>query len=238
MEATRVVTETLVLLPGLLNDAALWARQIAGLSDLADDIRVPDLTRHETVREIAGAVLADVPGRFALAGLSMGGYVALEIVRQAPDRIERLALLDTSARADDDAQRRRRAGLIQLADMGRFKGVTPRLLPMLVHPSRLDDPTVTGPILEMAARVGRDGFIRQQKAILSRTDSRDLLAAVHCPTLVVCGRQDQLTPLALSEEMAAAIPGAELEIVEECGHLPALERPEATTDLLRRWLES
>ncbi len=227
-----------MLLPGLLNDADLWRHQIDGLSDAVGDIRVPDLSRHETVRDLAASILAEAPERFALAGLSMGGYVALEMFRQAPDRVDRLALLDTSARADDDDQRRRRTGLIELADMGRFKGVTPRLLPMLVHTSRLDDPSVTGPIFEMAARIGRDGFIRQQKAILSRQDSRDLLSTVTCPTLIACGREDLLTPPALSEEMAAAVPAARLEIVEECGHLPALERPERTTAMLRRWLEA
>lgn len=229
--------DALVLLPGLLNDAALWTHQVQGLSELVDDIRIPDLSRHETMRETAAAVLAEAPERFALAGLSMGGYVALEILRQAPERVERLALLDTSARADSEEQRRRRTGLIQLADMGRFKGVTPRLLPLLVHPSRLDDQSVTGPIFEMAARIGRDGFIRQQKAILSRSGSLDLLPGIAVPTLVACGRQDQLTPLELAEEIAEAVPGATLEVVEECGHLPALERPQATTRLLRRWLE-
>lgn len=229
--------DTLVLLPGLLNDAALWNHQLGNLADLADRILVPDITRHDDMRDIAAAVLAETPDRFALAGLSMGGYVALEIMRRAPERVERLALLDTSARADSDEQRRRRTGLIQLADMGRFKGVTPRLLPMLVHPDRLGDAGVTGPIFEMAARVGRDGFIRQQKAILSRDDSRDLLPAIGCPALIVCGRQDQLTPVELSQEMAAAIPGATLQIVEDCGHLPALEHPALTTALLRRWLE-
>lgn len=230
--------DTLILLPGLLNDAALWTHQIAGVSDLVDDIQVPDLTRHDSVREMATAILADAPDRFALAGLSMGGYVALEMLRQAPHRVERLALIDTSARGDTEDQRRRRTGLIQLADMGKFKGVTPRLLPMLVHPSRLEDPEVTGPIFQMAARVGRDGFIRQQKAILSRSDSLDLLPGIACPTVVACGRQDQLTPLAMSEEMAAAIPGASLTVIDECGHLPALEHPERTTELMRRWLEA
>jgi pimeloyl-ACP methyl ester carboxylesterase len=230
--------DTLVLLPGLLNDSALWTHQLAHLDELVDRIVVPDITRHDDIGVIADAVLSEVDGPFALAGLSMGGYVALEVMRRAGDRVERLALLDTSARADSEEQRRRRTGLIQLADMGRFKGVTPRLLPMLVHPDRLEDPAVTGPIFEMAARVGRDGFIRQQRAILSRGDSRDLLPAVDCPTLVVCGRQDQLTPLHLSEEMAAGIPGAVLEVVEDCGHLPALEHPERTTDLMRRWLEA
>jgi len=230
------VPDALVLLPGLLNDAALWSHQIDGLSDLLDDVQVPDLSRHESMADIAAAVLAEAPGRFALAGLSMGGYVALEIMRRAPERVERLALLDTSARADSDVQRRRRTGLIQLADMGKFKGVTPRLLPLLVHPSRLEDVTVTRPIFEMAARIGRDGFIRQQKAILSRADSLELLGGIAVPTLVACGREDQLTPLELSQEMATAIPGATLEIVDECGHLPALERPVQTTGLLRRWL--
>jgi pimeloyl-ACP methyl ester carboxylesterase len=230
------VSYTLVLLPGLLNDAALWTHQIAGLSDLVDDIQVPDLTQHEDVREIATTILETLPDRFALAGLSMGGYVALEIMRQARARVERLALIDTSARADSDEQRRRRTGLIQLADMGKFKGVTPRLLPMLVHPSRLEDPEVTGPIFQMAARIGRDGFIRQQKAILSRTDSLDLLPTIDCPTLIACGRQDQLTPLGLSEEMAATVPGAILTVIDECGHLPALEYPERTTEIMRRWL--
>lgn len=230
--------ETLVLLPGLLNDAALWRHQLEHLGDLAERILVPDLTRHDDMGAIAEATLAELPESFALAGLSMGGYVALEIVRRAPERVERLALLDTSARADSEDQRRRRTGLLQLADMGRFKGVTPRLLPMLVHPDRLEDPAVTVPIFEMAARVGRDGFIRQQRAILSRADSLDLLPTIACPTLVVCGRQDQLTPLHLSEEMAEAIPGAELRVVEACGHLPALEHPEETTELLRRWLEA
>ena len=230
--------DTLILLPGLLNDAALWSHQIAGVSDLVDDIQVHDLTRHDSVREIASAILADAPERFALAGLSMGGYVALEMLRQAPQRVERLALIDTSARGDSEEQRRRRTGLIKLADMGKLKGVTPRLLPMLVHTSRLEDPEVTGPIFEMAARVGRDGFIRQQKAILSRSDSLDLLPAIACPTLIACVRQDLLTPLALSEEMAAAIPGAGLTVIDECGHLPALEHPEQTTGLMRRWLEA
>ncbi len=230
--------ETLVLIPGLLNDAELWAKQVPVLDDLVDRIVIPDTTAHEDIRDIAAQVLAETEGELAVAGLSMGGYVALEILRQAPQRIERLALLDTSARQDSDDQRRRRTGLIELADKGRFKGVTPRLLPMLVHQSRLEDETVTRPIFDMAARIGKDGFIRQQKAILSRDDSRDLLAGVTVPTLVMCGRDDQLTPVALSEEMAAAIPHADLRIVETCGHLPALERPELCGEALRDWLEA
>lgn len=234
--ASPTTADTLVLIPGLLNDAELWAKQIPMLDDLVDRIVIPDTAAHEDIRDIARQVLAETEGLLAVAGLSMGGYVALEILRQSPDRVERLALIDTSAREDSADQRRRRRGLIELADKGRFKGVTPRLLPMLVHESRLADETVTRAIFDMATRIGKDGFIRQQKAILSRDDSRPLLAGVRVPTLVMCGRQDQLTPVALSEEMAAAIPGAVLHVVEDCGHLPALERPEKTGEVMRAWL--
>jgi pimeloyl-ACP methyl ester carboxylesterase len=166
----------------------------------------------------------------------MGGYAALEIMRQAPERVLRLALLDTSARADTPEQRSRRRGLIELAHKGQFKGVTPRLLPMLIHPDRLQDRALTEVVMAMAERVGRDAFLRQQKAILGRPDSRPELVRITCPTLVLCGRQDGLTPLALHEEMAAAIPGASLEIVEESGHLSPLERPNAVTAAMRGWL--
>lgn len=229
--------ETLVLIPGLLNDAELWSRQVPMLDDLVDRIVIPDTTAHEDIRETAAQVLAETEGELAVAGLSMGGYVALEILRQAPERVERLALIDTSARQDSADQRRRRTGLIELADKGRFKGVTPRLLPMLVHASRLEDETVTRPIFDMAARIGKDGFIRQQKAILSRDDSRELLVGVTVPTLIMCGRDDQLTPVELSEEMAEAVSGATLRVVEQCGHLPALERPEECGAAMRDWLE-
>jgi len=233
-----VPADTLVLIPGLLNDAELWARQVPMLDDLVDRIVIPDTTAHEDIRDTAAQVLAETEGELAVAGLSMGGYVALEILRQAPQRVDRLALIDTSARQDSADQRRRRTGLIELADKGRFKGVTPRLLPLLVHESRLEDETVTRPIFDMAGRIGKDGFIRQQKAILSRADSRDLLGDIGVPTLVMCGREDQLTPLELSEEMAAAIPGADLRVIDACGHLPALERAEECGDAMRGWLET
>ena len=225
----------LVLLPGLLCDAALWRAQVEELSDIAVPW-IADLTRDASMTAMARRVLGEVPPRFALAGLSMGGYVAQEIVRQAPDRVSRLALLDTSARADTPEQSQRRRGLIELAEQGEFHGVTPRLLPVFLHPKRLDDKPLTGAVQAMAARVGKEAFLRQQQAIMGRADSRPGLGAIRCPSLVLCGREDELTPLALSEEIAGLIPGSRLAIVEECGHLSTMERPWEVSVFLRQWL--
>lgn len=228
--------EDVVLLPGLLCDDALWRAQSAGLAPRCR-VQVARIDKGETIAEIAGHILAAAPPRFALAGLSLGGYIAFEILRQAPARVRRLALLDTSARPDDAEKQRRRRGLIELAQKGRFKGVTPRLIPSLIGPAAQDDPAIVGTILEMAGRLGRDGFIRQQNAILSRPDSRPDLPAISCPTLVAVGALDQLTPPDLSAEMAAAIAGAVLHVFKDCGHLPPLERPDETTAVLGDWLD-
>lgn len=227
----------LALVPGLLLDAALWRAQIADLSDIAD-CRVPDLTSQDGIPAMARAVLDMMPERFALAGLSMGGYVAFEMIRQAPHRIGLLALLDTAARPDTPDQTRRRRSLVALARKGRFKGVTRRLLPMLVHESRLDDAALTDEIFAMAERCGRDAFLRQQAAIMGRTDSRATLLRIACTALVLCGRQDALTPLDGHEEMAQRIPSARLVVVEDCGHLAPMERPEAVSAALRDWLRA
>jgi pimeloyl-ACP methyl ester carboxylesterase len=226
-----------VLLPGLLLDAELWRHQIADLADLATPI-VGDLTRHDSIAAMATAMLAEMPDSFSLAGLSMGGYVAQEIMRQAPHRVLRLALLDTSARADTDEQRARRHGLLELAGMGHFKGVTPRLLPQLLHPAHLADPALTEPVMAMAERVGPEAFLRQQTAIMGRRDGRADLARIACPALVLCGKQDLLTPPELHEEMAAAIPGATLVTIEQCAHLSPIEQPAQVNAALRRWLDS
>ena len=225
----------LVLLPGLLCDEKLWAPQMLALSDMAD-CQVADLTRHESVTEMAAAALAEGPEKFALAGLSMGGYVAQEIMRQAPERVLKLALLDTSPRADSEEQMLRRRGLIELAQKGRFKGVTPRLLPLLIHPDRQQDEKLTAIIFAMAENVGMDGFIRQQKAIMGRPDGRADLAKIKVPALVLCGRQDALTPLDIHKEIAAGIAGSRLVVVEESGHLPTLERPAEVNMAMREWL--
>jgi pimeloyl-ACP methyl ester carboxylesterase len=227
--------ETLIACPGLLCDAALWSHQSRHLADVAD-VRVPDLSLDDSIEAMAARVLADAPPAFALAGLSMGGYVAMAVMRAAPGRVTRLALLDTSAWPDTPEQSARRRGLMQLAELGQFKGVTPKLLPQMVHPDRVAEQPLASEVMAMAERVGQAAFLRQQRAIMGREDARPGLAAVAVPTLVICGRQDALTPLARSQEIAAAIPDAKLAIIEECGHLSTMERPHAVTALMRIWL--
>ncbi len=225
----------LLALPGLLCDERLWQHQAA---DLLPDHPVTSfaLTQHDSMAALAAAALVRAPaGRFALAGLSMGGYLALEIVRQAPERVAALALLDTSARPDTPEQTAlRRAAIAESA--GDFDAVIRASLPRLVHPSRLDDVSLIVPIAAMARAVGRAGYVRQQEAIIGRADSRPTLARIRCPTLVICGREDALTPLALSEEIAAGIAGARLVVIEESGHMTTMERPREVTAALRAWL--
>ncbi len=225
----------LILVPGLLCDAELWAHQTRFLADAAD-CRVATVSEADTVEAMAAAVLADAPDRFALAGLSMGGYVCHAIMRQAPERVIKLALLDTSARADTPEQTERRRQLIAMSEIGKFRGVTDRLLPLFIAADKLDDTDLTARVKAMAERVGADAFYRQQTAIMARPDSRGQLADHDLPTLVVCGRQDALTPLDLHTKMAAAIPAARLAVIEECGHLSAMEQAQAVTALLRQRL--
>ena len=225
----------IVFLPGLLCDHALWAHQVSHLADTAK-VMVGDLTRDDSISAMAERILEEAPETFALAGLSMGGYVAQEIMRQEPERVERLALIDTQSRAYTAEQVKTRKDLIRLATMGKFKGVTPRLLPNLVHKDRLNDPEVRDVVLEMAERVGKEAFARQQTAIMGRKDGRGDLNAIRVPTVVLCGRQDILPPTERHVEMVEAIPGARLVIVEDAAHLAPLEQPHAVTAVLRYWL--
>jgi pimeloyl-ACP methyl ester carboxylesterase len=225
----------LVLVPGLLCTKALWEPQIAALSDIAD-IAVANHRRHRTMRGIARSILAVAPRRFALAGLSMGGYIAYEIVRQAPERVTRLALLDTGSRADAPERRARRLELIALAEREGAGAAQDALMPSLIHKDRLAEKPLVDVVRQMAVDTGVAAFRRQQAAIMGRPDNRPLLASIRCPTLVIVGREDALTPVAMAREIAAGIPGARLTIVPDCGHLSTLERPKAVNRALRQWL--
>jgi pimeloyl-ACP methyl ester carboxylesterase len=228
----------LVLLPGLLCDAALWEPQLEDLADIADFF-VADLTEQESMQEMAASVLRDAPWKeFALAGLSMGGYVAQEIVRQAPQRVKKLALLDTRSRGEIPEETQRRRALMELAQRGgNFTPVTNRMLPLMVHHSRVNDAALVKVVREMAERTGIEAYLRQQEAIIARPDFRAMLPSIACPTLLLCGRQDGLTPLENSEQIAAAIPGAKLVVVEKCGHMSTLERPAEVNKAMRDWLK-
>jgi pimeloyl-ACP methyl ester carboxylesterase len=228
-------TETLVLIPGLNCTGALFAPQIEALS-AACRIVVADQQQDDSTEAMAARLLAQVPGRFAVAGLSMGGYVALETLRQAPDRVTHLALLDTSARADTPEAGANRERLIALAESGRFEEVHRTLWPRLVHPDRLEDRDLEAVVLGMMRDTGPDAFVRQERAIMSRRDLRPTLPGIEIPTLVLVGEQDVLTPPELSREIAEAVEWASLVVVPECGHLSTLERPEAVNRALQAWL--
>jgi pimeloyl-ACP methyl ester carboxylesterase len=225
----------LVLVPGLLCAKGLWADQLAGLGDVAK-MTVADHTRHNTMERIARSILDDAPDRFALAGLSMGGYISYEIVRQAPDRVTRLALLDTGSRADAPERAEGRRKLIELAEREGTRKAQEALLPVLIHKARLADKPLVEAVLAMADEIDAAAFKRQQEAIMGRPDNRPLLPSIKVPALVLVGREDALTPVAMSQEIVAGIPGARLEIVPECGHLSTMERPDAVNRALRAWL--
>lgn len=225
----------LVLVPGLLCSARLYAAQVAALWPLGA-VTIADHRRDDDMAAIAKRILADAPSRFALAGLSMGGYIALAMMRLAPERIAKLALLDTSARPDTPEQKAARATLIAMAEAGRLTEVVDQLAPKFLHRDHVDDETLRGTIRMMAQDTGAAAFVRQQKAIMSRADSRLLLTAIRCPTLVVVGDGDTLTPPELAKEIAGGIDGAKLAVVPACGHLSTLEQPDAVNALLGDWL--
>jgi pimeloyl-ACP methyl ester carboxylesterase len=225
----------LVLVPGLNCTGALFRPQIDGLAGAAR-CHVADHGAASSLEEISARILDAAPPRFALAGLSMGGYVAFEIIRQAPERVARLCLLDTRAAmdSDEDAERRRRT--IELASSGHFAKLHGILWPRLVHPARVTDADLEQVVLDMMRDTGPERFVRQQTAVLNRRDYEPVLRAIRAPTLIVVGEQDAVTPPEASRQMQGLIENARLETVPDCGHLSTLEKPEAVTRLMRRWL--
>jgi len=225
----------LLLIPGLLCTARLWEHQTSTLTDVAVP-SVIDHRHHKTVGDLARHILKNAPPRFALAGLSMGGYTAMEIFRQAPDRVDRIAFLDTSYKADRPEQSEGRRDAMERAQKMGIAEVHASLVTGWVAPERLKDTAFMADALEMAEETGVEGFINQQQVIMSRPDSTETLRQIGCPALVLVGALDTLTPVELHEEMADIIPGAVLEIIDGCGHLSAMESPKAVSDCLRTWL--
>jgi pimeloyl-ACP methyl ester carboxylesterase len=229
-----------LLLPGLMCDRAVWAEAIAQLSGVADCI-VPDYQGADSIEGMARAVLRQAPARFALAGHSMGGRVALEVVRQAAQRVSRLALLDTGyqARPTDEAgaaEVRLRQGLMALATQRGMRCMGREWLRGMVHPQRLEDASLIDPILDMIDRRTAQDFAREVRALLARPDATTVLVGIACPTLLICGRQDSWSPPARHEAMARLIPGSHLELLDQCGHMATLEQPAQVASLLRGWV--
>ena len=224
-----------VLIPGLLCTPRLFAEQLPALWRFGP-VTVANHTYDDSMNDIARRILSLAPPKFALIGLSMGGYVAFEILRQAPDRVAKLALLDTTARPDAPEQTEQRKRQVEMARHGRFDGIAQLLFPRFVSAARHGDRALQDIVRAMAEDTGAEAFIRQQTAIMNRADSRPGLGAIACPTLVVVGADDALTPPDRAAEMVAAISGARQRVVPECGHLSTLEQPEAVTRALVAFL--
>ena len=223
----------LVFVPGLLCTDALFQPQIDALS-ASHSIHIAQTTDCETIDQMVEYMLDSVSGEIIVIGLSMGGYVAQEAARIAPDRISAIALLSTSAQPDDEARKRQRHELIKLSEIGRFKGVTPRLLPRFLSAEALEDEAMCQTVMDMAAEIGQKHFTSQQYAIMARRDQRPYLPSFHKPSLVLCGMADELTPPHLSDEMAGLLPRAELVLLDKIGHLSSLEAPEEVTQAIIR----
>lgn len=225
----------ILLVPGLVSSPRIYAPVVPALWRFGP-VTVANHIRDDNMGSIARRILAEAPPRFALAGHSMGGYIAFEIMRQAPERVAKLALINTQARPDTAEATARRRSMIARAKGGEFRAVLDELFQGFVHPSRREDAALKLLIYDMGEDVGAEAFVRQQQAMMSRPDSRPVLAWIKCPTLVLTGDEDNTIANALSVEMAGGIHGAKLTILPNCGHLPQPEQPQATADALVEWL--
>jgi pimeloyl-ACP methyl ester carboxylesterase len=230
-------TIPILLVPGLASSPRIFAPVVPALWRFGP-VMLANHIRDDNIGAITRRILAEAPPRFALAGHSMGGYIAFEIMRQAPDRVAKLALINTQARPDTPEATERRRRMMARAKSGEYRAVLDELFPGFVHPSRRHDAVLRQLVQDMGEEVGVEGFVHQQTAILGRVDSRPSLAWIKCPTLVLTGDEDNTIPNSLSKEMADGIRGAKLVILENCGHLPQLEQPEATASVLVEWLRT
>jgi pimeloyl-ACP methyl ester carboxylesterase len=227
----------LVFIPGLLCTAELFAPQVAALWPYGP-VTIASTLEGETIAQMATAILAQAPPQFALIGLSMGGIIGLEIMRQAPERVRKLALLSTSAQPASPEQTTVYEGLLAQARQGEAATVLGEALLSVLHPAHQQDTTLQAINRRMGAAIGVAGLARQITAVLARVDSRPSLAAIAVPTLVLVGEQDQLTPPDLARELAAGIAHAQLVIVPECGHGATIEQPQVVNQALQQWLMS
>ena len=228
--------ENLLLLPGMMCDARLWAPQVAAIDVQS---RVADLTTADNLPQLARNVLAEAPARFALAGLSMGGILAFEVWRQAPERVSHLALIDTNPHAEAPARQSLRLLQIEEALDGRLRELASESLkPLYLAEANRDDQALLDTILDMALDLGPKVFRNQSMALMGRPDSVPTLATITCPTSVICGEEDLLCPVAYHELMAREITGAKLAVLKNCGHLASLEQPGKVTNELNELLRT
>jgi pimeloyl-ACP methyl ester carboxylesterase len=225
----------ILLVPGLAASPRIYAPVVPALWRFGP-VTVANHIRDDSMGAIVARILAEAPPRFALAGHSMGGYIAFEIMRQAPERVAKLALINTQARPDTPEATERRRGQIARAQGSEYHAVLDDLFPGLVHPSRREDASLRKLVHDMGDDIGTEAFVSQQTAVIGRADSRPTLAVISCPTLVLTGDEDNTIPNSLSKEMAEGIPGAKLVIIPQCGHLPQVEQPRATGEALVEWL--
>jgi pimeloyl-ACP methyl ester carboxylesterase len=226
----------ILLIPGLMCSARLYGPQIPALWPHGP-VSIANHRFDDSMAAIARRILATAPPRFAAVGLSMGGIISFEIWRQAPERVAKLALLDTNARNDAPSHSARRDEWIAMAEGGRYRDAQDEFFKILVHADRLDDPALKRIAYQMGEETGPEAFVRQQRALKARPDSRPDLPTINCPTLVLVGDGDELTPPLLAEEIASGIPNSRLVVVADCGHLSTLERPEAVNAALVDWLQ-
>lgn len=226
----------LLLLPGTLCDATLFAHQVENLMDVCVP-QVVDIHHQDNLSEVAQYVLSQVDGEFAVAGLSYGGIVAFELWRQAPERIAKIALLNTTPKPASQATREAQQRFVGMGHLGEFREVTTDFLKdRMLHPDHQKDMMLRQKVLDMAENIGLQGFVNEVRAQHGRPDSTPDLLNITCPTLVLTGREDMVIPVPIHEEMAAALPNTQLLIIEHCGHLSTMEQPDIVTNALREWL--